>query len=186
MIYDLGELSLTQLAAHLGGADPRTTKKIAVALDLHPASPATGAYAWRDVFRRLHRLEPTRHADILAELKEPLITFQVLAAHLGKSPDALRKCLARGRIELQPPIVRSAGYRAWRPRDLRAWQMGEPLPVYVPPAETRPAEAGSAEGQGGRLGRDALLGARDQGLFGGFLVTSPSQTGDKHGNARTA
>lgn len=138
MLYELGTLNLRELAEHLGGIDTRTARTLAVAAGINMPRIRDGSptyIAWLDVFRKVHGIEPTRHADILSELKEPLLTIRVIAQHMGISPDAMKKREQRGRTALPCPI-RIGTHRLWRPRDLRHWQLGEPVPVYQSPAAT--------------------------------------------------
>lgn len=164
MLYDLGTLNLRELATHLGGIDTRTARTLAAAagIDMPRVRDGAPAYiAWLDVFRKIHRIEPVRHADILAELKEPLVPLRVLAQHMGTTPEALKKRAQRGRIELPPPVTVGT-HRLWRQRDLRLWQVGEPVPSYhtpttatqvserpAPSPVTRGARAAAVLGLGG-------------------------------------
>lgn len=153
MLYNLGTLNLRELAEHLGGIDTRTARTLAAATGIDMPRVRAGAptyIAWLDVFRKIHRIEPVRHATILTELKEPLVSLRVLSEHIGTTPEALKKREQRGRITL-PPAIRIGTHRLWRPRDLRFWQLGEPVPVYESPetavlASERPALSPTTRG----------------------------------------
>lgn len=153
MLYDLGTLNLRELAEHLGGIDTRTARTLARAtgIDIPRVRHGAPAYiAWLDVFRKIHRIEPMRHADILPELKEQLVPLRVLAQHMGTTAEALKKRVQRGRITLPPPVTVET-HRLWRPRDLRLWQVGEPVPTYATPvvpaqASERPAPSPVSRG----------------------------------------
>lgn len=175
MLYDLGTLNLRQLAEHLGAIDPRTARAFAEKnrLPLMRVSEKAPVYiAWADVFRCLHGIEPAHHGDILTELKEPLVTIQSFAASLNITAEALKRREKRGRVVLPvPALTINEMTRLWRPRDVRAWQMGGAVTAYrrvgeivetsvkpepIEPAKTAGRRAANALGLGGLRSGDAL------------------------------
>lgn len=175
MLYDLGTLNLRQLAEHLGAIDPRTARAFAEKnrLPLMRVSAKAPVYiAWADVFRCLHGIEPAHHGDILTELKEPLVTIQSLAASLNITAEALKRREKRERVVLpSPALTINEITRLWRPRDVRAWQVGEAVTAYrrvgevvetsaepepIEPAKTAGRRAANALGLGGLRSGDAL------------------------------
>lgn len=181
MLYDLGTLNLRELAEHLGGIDARTARTLAVVTGIDMPRVRDGAptyIAWVDVFRKIHRIEPVRHATILTELKEPLVPLRVLAQHMGTTPEALKKREQRGRITLPPPVTVGT-HKLWRPRDLRLWQVDEPVPVYETPVTAQQASEHPAPSQMTR-------GARAAAALGlGGASSAMAQIRDKTGSGRT-
>lgn len=132
-------ITLAELAEHLGGSDTRIALNLACAEGLptpgRTAPRQSYRFAWEDIFRLLHGIEPNRHLDVLEELKEPLWRTQQVAAYLSVSVDALRKARSRQRLVLPPSIRISDRIELWRPRDIRRWERGEAVTNYVKPKQ---------------------------------------------------
>lgn len=139
-------LTLQDLCAHLGLDDERTALKVAAGFGLAPRERFGRKdhyrFIWDNVFRLIHRIEPLSHRDISEDLKQPLRHFTDIAAQLGKTSEALRKDISRGKVNLPPAIHLTDRTRGWRPRDIAAWIEGRPLPVYAAftPAPTSVSE----------------------------------------------
>jgi hypothetical protein len=130
-------ITLAELAEHLGGSDTRIALNLACASDMptpgRTAPRQAYRFAWDDIFRLLHGIEPNRHLDILEELNEPLWRTEQVAAYLSLSVDALRKARSRHRLVPPPSIRVSDRIELWRPRDIRSWERGEAATNYVKP-----------------------------------------------------
>lgn len=129
------KITLGELAEHLGGIDPRTALNLASdsGLPMRGRSAPRQVYrfAWVDIFRVLHGIEPDRHPDLLEELKEPLWRPAQVADFLSMSAEALRKARSRGRLVLPPSIRINDRIELWRPRDIRRWDLGDAPTNYV-------------------------------------------------------
>ena len=129
------KITLAELAEHLGGIDPRLALNLASdsGLPMRGRSAPRQVYrfAWVDIFRFLHGIEPDRHPDLLEELKEPLWRPAQVADFLSMSVEALRKARSRGRLVLPTSIRISDRIELWRPRDIRRWDRGDAPTNYV-------------------------------------------------------
>lgn len=132
---DVEMLSLRDLCAHLCVEDERTALAVAARFGLAPRTRFQPKdhyrFMWDSVLRFIHGIEPLSHRDISDELKQPLLHFADIAALFGKTSEALRKDVSRGKVNLPPAIRLTDRTRGWRPRDIAAWIAGHPLPVYA-------------------------------------------------------
>lgn len=128
-------LSLRDLCEHLRVEDERTVLTVAARFGLAPRARFQPKdhyrFMWDNVLRFVHGIEPLSHRDISDELKKPLLHFADIAALFGKTSEALRKDVSRGKVSLPPAIHLTGRTRGWRPRDIAAWIEGHPLPVYA-------------------------------------------------------
>lgn len=179
-------LSLKELAFHLG-VDRDTAAAITRdrGLDL-----GTARCPWGRIWRRLHKVEPSRLPAHLADLKErdlpgleavedleralrrQLLDFGRMARALGSKPDTLSKAVRQGRVTLPfPAIVLGKRLRRYRPLEVELWRdhellLGLPAPIAVA-GDGDAAETAEAGG-------DAIASTAEQeirkAVFGSFAA----------------
>ena len=156
-------LTLLEVAQHLGGCDPRVAQTALVergyATKRHCSDRHRHEITWLEVFRLIHRIEPTKHEDILSEIAETLLTSTEVAGIIGLTPDAMRKARSRGRLLLPGSVRISPRIELWRPRDIRSWTQGRQPTRYCKPAPIRAPD----------LAQSANANPVTEGLFSAFL-----------------
>ena len=109
--------------------------------------------------------------DLEAELKEPLWTFERMAAALGKRADTLAKALREGRTELPfPTILLGPRLRRYRPLEVRLW-CDDGIALDLPPAMQIVAAAAPATADA------PPEEVAQKAVFGGFARGERKNTG---------
>lgn len=78
-----------------------------------------GLYPWVQIWRNVHRLHAPP-AELVEELKRPLVATSTLAAMLEVRPDTLRKKMREKRLRAPQPIVLGPRSQRWRYFEIKA------------------------------------------------------------------
>lgn len=151
-------LNQSQLAAHLSVE----RSSVPGILDLTGLEALHGCFPWHRIWKHIHGAEsslivPYLHQlsashryrldgdQLIERLKEPLMTFEELAAALGKRSDTLSKAIRQGREQLPfQTIILGPRTRRYRPLDVTLWKelgvaLSLPKPINSAPSSDRQA-----------------------------------------------
>lgn len=141
-----GSFNLSNLAGHLS-VDRSSIGEI---VDRAGLKSLYGLFPWNRVLSHIHGIDQSQlHAcyskliethgaalpsfsDFEKELRRPLLSFEEMAARLGKRPDTLAKAIRQGRLQLPfQTITLGPRLRRFRPFDVDLWVDRE-ISVHLP------------------------------------------------------